>query len=207
AVALEVGKLLGQRRVELARERGIELPQRARRLRELGGDVRALLQLVRKAAGGDDTVADGGEGARAPARNHEPRERAGEIGRRRAGAAAHAGARGGVGHEKSARARARGDGGGICRGGPRARGERARARRRYAAVDGGKELSAALARERAHELEIAAGRLVDRERRSLRLAHGRRQRRAPPPPRAVPAAGAGGGCPALRTAEHTPQPP
>ena len=47
AVALEVGKLLGQRRVERMRERRVEPAQRARRLRELGGEVGALLQLGR----------------------------------------------------------------------------------------------------------------------------------------------------------------
>src|SRR5262249_57471689 len=79
-----------------------------------------------------------------------------------------------------------GDRGGLGERSRQALGEQARARRRHAAVDGGKERSAALAGERAHELEIAAGRLIDRERRSLRLAHGRRERRAGSPPPAPP---------------------
>src|SRR5262249_17518719 len=83
AVALEVGKLLGQRRVELARERGVELAQRARRLRQLGGDVRALLQLVRKACGGRRSRAAGAPGGPPGA----PARRAG--GRGRSGAAAN----------------------------------------------------------------------------------------------------------------------
>ena len=72
-----------------------------------------------------------------------------------------------------------------------------RARRRHRAVDGGEQRAAPLAGERAHQFEIAARRLVDRERRAGGLAQRRRQRRAladlraldigdrrPPPPSA-----------------------
>ena len=45
-------------------------------------------QLGRELGGGGDAVADGGEVARAAAADHEARQRAGEIGRRRRGARA-----------------------------------------------------------------------------------------------------------------------
>ena len=53
-----------------------------------------------------------------------------------------------------------------------------RAGRRDRAVDGSEERAAPLAGKGADELEIAARRRVDRERRALRLAHRRRERRA-----------------------------
>src|SRR5213078_3355212 len=52
--------------------------------------------------------------------------------------------------------------------------------------------AAALARERARKLEIAARRLVDRKGRPLRLAHGGRERRARPELGAFDVADAGG---------------
>ena len=58
-----------------------------------------LVELGRELGGGDDAVADGGEVARAAAADHQPRQRAGEIGRGLE-ARAHAGARGRVGHEE-----------------------------------------------------------------------------------------------------------
>ena len=54
--------------------------------------------------------------------------------------------------------------------------EQPRARRRHGAVDGGEQRAAPFAGERAHEFEIGARRLVDRERRAGGLAHRRRQR-------------------------------
>src|SRR5262249_26123372 len=128
------------------------------------------LQLVGTAAGGEEAVAEGGGAAGAPARDHEPRQGAGEIGRRRE-ALAHVGARRRVGHEKFDRVLAPGDRGGIGQRGRQALGEQARAPRRYAAVDGGKEGSPGLARERAAQRGGATGRPVGRERRALRLAH------------------------------------
>ena len=192
AIALEVGKLIGQRRVKLTRKRRIEPAQRLRRLRELGGEVAALLQAGGKLGGSGDAVADGGKVAGAAARDNEPRQGTGEIGCRLE-ALAHLGARRHVGHEKFDRIVPPADRGGVGQRSGEALGEKARARSRHGAVDGGEQRSAALARERAHELEIAACRLVDRKRRPWRLAHRRRERRASAELRALDIADAGGG--------------
>ena len=46
-----------------------------------GGEVGSFLELGRKLGGGADAVADGGEVARTAAVDHQPRQRAGEVGR------------------------------------------------------------------------------------------------------------------------------
>ena len=99
AVALEMRKLVGERRRELGGDRGVGPAQRPRRLRELGGEVRRSSSSAAKPAAASDAVADGGEVARPAAADHEPRQRAGEIGRRRE-ARAHVGARRRVGNEE-----------------------------------------------------------------------------------------------------------
>ena len=104
-------------------------------------------------------------------------ERAREIGRRFQ-PLAQIGARGAVVDESGDRIEPLRD---LARIGQR-RGEplrqQPRAGRRHGAVDGGEQRAAPLAGERADEFEIAARRLIDRERRAGRLAHRRRQRRA-----------------------------
>jgi hypothetical protein len=77
-----VGKVVRQGRAELARECRIKPAQRVRRLRELVGKLAAPLQLGGNVGSGNNAVADGGEVARAAAAQREPRQRAGEIGRR-----------------------------------------------------------------------------------------------------------------------------
>src|SRR5262249_56080099 len=59
-------------------------------------------------------------------------------------------------------------------------------------VGGGWQGAAPVARERAHELEIAARCLIDRQRRALRLAHRRRKRRTAAELRALHIGDAGG---------------
>ena len=67
-----------------------------------------------------------------------------------------------------------------------------RARRRHGAVDRGEQRARAFARKRAHQLEIAAGGLVDQQGRALRLAHRRGERRALAELRALDIGDAGG---------------
>src|SRR5262249_62114157 len=115
----------------------------------------------RAPGGGGGVGGAGGGAAGARARGRGPRQRAGEIGCRRQ-ALAHVGARRRVGYEKFNRVVSPLDRGGIGERRRQALGKQARARRRHAAGDGGKERSAPLAPERAPQLEGAAGRLVAR---------------------------------------------
>ena len=187
-----MGQFVGQRRGELGRDRRIGSAQRLHGLRKLGGKLRKLFQLGRKVRSRGDAVAHGGEVARAAAADHQPRQRAGKIGRGLE-ALPYFRARPGAGHEKCDGVMPASDGAGIGerRGQPLR--EQSRARRRHAAVDRGEQRSAALARQGAHQLEVAARRLVDQERRALRLAHRRRERRALAELRALHIGDAGGG--------------
>ena len=131
-------KLLGQGRAELARQRRIEPAQRVRRLREFEGELAALLQLAGNAGGGENAVAHGGEVAGAAAAEDEPRQRAGEIGRRRE-PRAQLGACRSIGHEKFDGVLVPLNGAGVGERSGKALRQEPRARSRHRAVDRGEQ--------------------------------------------------------------------
>ena len=115
-----------------------------------------------KLGGRQHAVADGGEIARAAAANRQTGERAGEIGRHLQ-LGAGVGARRDILDETRHRIQSLPDG---VRIGERRRQplcEEPRACRGHAAVDRFQQRAAPLAGERAHQFEIAAGGLVDRD--------------------------------------------
>ena len=140
------------------------------------GAVLERRQRARKVGGGENAVADGGEIARTAAADREPRQRAGEIGRRLQ-SRARVGARRGVVDKARDRVEPLRD---RRRIGQRRREplrQQPRAGRGHGAVDGIEQRAAPLAAERAHQFEVAARGLVDRHGRAGAFAHRRRQRR------------------------------
>ena len=81
AVALEQGQLVGERRRERIGDGRIRTAQRGGRVCQLGRDLSGLLQRAGELRGRQNAVADGGKIARTAAVDHQPRQRAGEIGR------------------------------------------------------------------------------------------------------------------------------
>ncbi len=191
AVALEIGQFVIERRRKLRRDRRIGPAQRRRGLDQFGWTVARALQFGGKATGSDDAVADRRKIARAAARDHEARERTGEVGRGFEPLPCFA-ARLRVGDEMRDRVMP-----------PRNRrrvGERRskplrqepRARRRHRAVDGGEQRARPFAGKRADQFQVGARRLIDQQRRVRCLAHRRRERRALAELRALHIGDAGG---------------
>jgi len=190
AVALERRQAVGQRGIELPHQRLIGTAQRRDRIRHLGRGRRQRVEAPGEIGGGSQPVAHRREIARPAAPHHQPGKRAGEIGRGRE-PRAHVAAQDGIG-EAFDRVEPPRDGVRIGERRGQPLGEEARARRRHGAVDGVDQRAAPLAGERAHELEIGAGRLVDRQRGAGGLAQRRRQRRALADLRALDIGHAGG---------------
>ncbi len=89
AVALEQRQFVGERRRQLGCDRGIGPAQRRRSAAAISaGSVASAVERVGEARRCRDAVADGGEVARAAAADHQPRQRARQIGRRLAAARA-----------------------------------------------------------------------------------------------------------------------
>jgi hypothetical protein len=121
-------------------------------------------------------IADCGEVARPAATDHEPRQRAGEIGRRRE-PGANVGAQIDLAHKQPDGVEAPDDRGRVGERRREALRQHAGARDRDGAIDGGDQRAAALAALGAHQLKVRARRRIDRERRSRSFAGRRRQRR------------------------------
>ena len=173
AVAAKRRQLLGERSTEFCGERAVWSAKRLDRPRQVAGQLGQCRNPCGDCRRGEDAIADGGKIARAAAADHDAGESARQIGRRLQ-PLAQVGARGAVVDESGDRVEAMRD---LERVGQR-RGkplrQQPRARRRHGPVDGGKERAAPLAAERADQFEIAARRLIDRQRRPRRLAYRRR---------------------------------
>ncbi len=201
AVALERRQLVAERRRKLGRDRGIGPAQRGRGVGDLGGGRRGLSEARGDFGRGNEADLDRRKVARPATADHQAGERTGEVGRRRKPSAQIAPQRE-IGDEEGDGVEPRADRGRIGQGRGETLRQQARAGGAHRPVDRGGERAAALARERAHQLEVGAGRGVDRHGGALRLAHRRGERRTLADLGALHIGDAGGGRGQLEPREH-----
>ena len=177
AVALQMRQIWPERGGEGFDQPGRRRGDGGRRRGDLLGE--GAVQPAGDPPGGGETVADGGEIARAAAVEGEPRQRPGEVGRG-GEVAAEPLSEPGVGEHEGDRVEAAGDEGGVGRGTGETAGEQPGAGAGDRAVDRRDQAAAPLAGEGRGELEIGPRRRVDQHDRAGGFGRGRRQRRPHP---------------------------
>ena len=194
AVTLERGEFRGKRARQFGGQHAVGAAAGLQRAGDVGRHILERRQSAGEVGGRQHAVADGGEIARSAAVNGQASQRTRQIGRRLQ-PRARIGARRNVIDEACDTIEPPPDGLGIGERRRQSLRQQARAGRGDRAVDRVQQRAAPLARKRAHQFEIAAGGLVDRDGCARAFAQRRRQRRAFADLRALDVgdAGRGGG--------------